>query len=215
MATIILNCAYVALVSASFARSLLWLRGVLVVAAVFLIAYGLVEDIASMVLWNIAIGGSHAIRLARDVLDRRRSRLDDQTKWIGERVFPGLEEHDLFALWSAGADRLGRDIPITVQGTPNSTVSLIIDGHVKVHRDRIPLAGLGPGDLVGEMSFAAEKTASADAAADGPVWLRCWSGEAIADLGKAHPLAARAFHQRVEQDLANKLEVHSQAATKR
>ena len=66
LAVVVLNAAYVALLASTFTRTITRLRAMLVLAAVAFVIYGLVEDIPSMVGWNIAIGSMHAWRIVRD-----------------------------------------------------------------------------------------------------------------------------------------------------
>jgi CRP-like cAMP-binding protein len=39
------------------------------------------------------------------------------------------------------------------QGTPAQELYVITDGAARVYRDRVPIAELGPGEVVGEMAF--------------------------------------------------------------
>ena len=67
IAVIVLNFAYIALLASTFTRNLTWLRVALVVASIAFAVFGLLEDILSIVLWNIAIGASHLYRIVRDL----------------------------------------------------------------------------------------------------------------------------------------------------
>lgn len=205
-ATAILNLGYVALVAASFTRAMIRLRTLLIAAAFLLAAFAAIENITSMMLWNAAIGTSHTVTLARELWLRKRQRLVDNEASLAEQTFPTLDDADLFAVWSAGTERLHRDAQLTTAGTQTDEVALVITGSVEIRRDSRVLARLTSGSLIGEMSFARDGVASADAFACGAVWLRVWTTESLARLAKTNPAASVAFTQLIQRDLANKLE---------
>jgi len=84
-------------------------------------------------------------------------------------------------------------------------VALILDGVVEVDRGSEPSVRLGPGTLVGEMSFVVGGAASAAARAVGHVRLREWQHERLETLEVLNPAASRALHRFIQRDLVAKV----------
>jgi hypothetical protein len=103
LAVLILNAAYVALLASTFTRAVVWLRAMLVLAAIAFILYGSLELILSMVLWNIAIGSMHVFRIARDYRQQRSVLLTLDEAATRDEFFLSLGDFDLHLFWCMGA----------------------------------------------------------------------------------------------------------------
>ncbi len=205
MSVLILNLAYLALVSSTFFRRVLWLRAMLVAGAIGFVAYGAINGITSMVVWNIIIGVLHGRQLLRFVLARRAVELSEEDERLRVALFPRLDRFDFHSLWSMGIDDEFVDVRLTVAGQPSHAVYLILDGIVEVRAGEAVVAELGPGALVGEISFVADGVASADTFTIGRVRVREWDQTRLATLDQLNPTAARALQLYIGQDLAKKL----------
>lgn len=204
-ADLILNLAYVLLIGGGLTRNILWLRTMLLLAAFGFITYGLVQDIPSMVAWNIVTGGLHGSRIVRTLRTRKLVALTASEAQIRDWLFPGMSEFDFNILWSMGAEVTYSEAMLIEQGTVPTTVSVITDGEVSVARDGEIFKRLGVGLLVGEMSFVSGEPAHASVIADDVVVVRQWNQRQLASLDQVHPQSAKAFQSLMTRDLVRKV----------
>jgi len=209
LATIALNCAYVTLVAASLTRRMVSLRTWMLGASVFFIGFGLIEDIPSMILWNIAIGGAHTFFLARSLWTGRK-RLEGDEAELAERLFPELDPSNRHALWAAGLTEHHERVHLTVEGMPTSRTLLLVEGEVEVRQSGQLVNSLQSGSLVGTSPAATGGVAFTDAITVGPVTVQSWTPASLDALAKKHPEAARAFNEFIQRDAASKLKAASE-----
>lgn len=201
--TIILNLAYIGLVSATFTRTILWLRGMLVAAAIGFVAFGLLTDLTSMVVWNVITGSLHTAQIVRYVRGRRGVVLSDEDEQIRSTLFPSLDRFDFFTMWSMGEETDYRDgSQLTTVGEPLSALGLLLDGEVDVRRAGESLNRITAGSLVGEVSLASGGSATADTFAVGAVRMREWQRQVLTTLDQLNPNAARALRTCISRELA-------------
>lgn len=204
-ATMLLNVAYLALVSSTMTRTIIWLRVALTGAAVLFVVYGLLTDNFSMVFWNSITGTLHSVQLVRHIRARMDVTIDDEDEAIHQTHFAELDDFDFYCLWSLGETVLFDDGEITVQGTRQDDLLILLEGVVEVRRDGEVITHLGPGDFLGEMSFVTGDLATAGSRAIGRVRARSWEHARVEALDELNPTAGRVFHRRIQQDLAQKL----------
>lgn len=204
LSTLVINVAYISLFASTFMRTLPRLRLFLVGAAVCLIVFGSMVGNWSMVGWNIVTGILNARQLVLHATRRRRTALSAEDEGFRHRWFPTMDALDFDSLWSMGENVRLEDETMIEFASENTTTSLIIDGEVEVRRGDESVR-LGPGALVGEMSFVAGRLASADVMAIGTVRIRQWSHQRLATLDQLNPSAAKEFHRFLERDLTGKV----------
>lgn len=203
---VVLNLAYVALVGATFTRTLDRLRGLLICGAICFVLYGLAADVASIVLWNIAIGGLHTFRAVRDALARRSVTLADDERRVRDELLPAVSDYDFYLLWSMGAERTYDNTTVIARGSVPDTVRLILGGAVRIEGDAVAKI-LRRGALLGEMSFVSGDAAIVDAVAVDLVTVREWEQRDLTALAQSHPPSAQAFQRLLERDLVAKTRV--------
>ena len=204
VAVLILNAAYVALLASTFTRTLIWLRAMLVLAAIAFIAYGTVESIPSMVIWNIAIGSMHLFRIVRDYRQQNSVALSDEEAAIRDEFFSELADFDFHMLWCMGASATITDEVVIHRGELPTVVSLVLDGTATIERNGVVERGVRRGGLLGEMSHVSGRPAEVTVTARGTLHLHQWDQRQLASLEQVHPASARAFRQLMTQDLAAK-----------
>lgn len=109
IALVVLNFAYLALVSGSIARRMLHLRFLLGLGSICFVLFGLLEGNFTIVAWNAVIGVMHAQQLTRLVLEQRRSQTSEKEDAIRMAHFPGLDRVEFRTLWSVGTESLLED----------------------------------------------------------------------------------------------------------
>lgn len=205
MADVILNLAYVALLAAAFTTTIGRLRVLLIVGACCFIIFGIATGIWSMIGWNVAIGGIHAFRMVRDQRQRSSVVLTAEECRMRDQLAPSTTDFDFHLIWAMGTEVLYNNRRIIRAGDCPPMVALISDGEVEI-RDPSgsALATLGPGSLIGEMSFVSGERSSADVHAIGIVTAREWDQRKLRALEQTHPPSARAFQQLISRDLIEK-----------
>ena len=175
------------------------------VASVAFVVFGIIEDILSIVLWNIAIGSSHLFRIVRDYRQQRSVKLTAQEQTERDEFFPELSDFDFHLLWCMGRDVHYEGQALLHAGELPDTVSLVLEGTAVVedtHGD--VLRSLSRGALVGEMSYVSGTAAGHDVRAQGAVAVKQWDQRQLASLDRLHPASARAFQDLVSLDLVAK-----------
>ena len=205
IAVIVLNFAYIALLASTFTRNLTWLRVALVVASIAFAVFGVLEDILSIVLWNIAIGASHLFRIVRDYRQQHSVKLTAKEQTERDEFFPELSDFDFHLLWCMGRDVHYEGQALLHAGKLPDTVSLVLEGTVVVEGNQgEALRNLNRGALVGEMSYISGTSAGHDVRAQGAVAVKQWDQRQLASLDRLHPASARAFQELISLDLVAK-----------
>ncbi len=203
--TLLLNIAYIILVTATFFRTVLKLRIGLIVAALGFITYGIVSGTASIAIWNSVTGSLHLFQVMKHLRARRAVEISVEDELLRKKWFPELDRFDFFSIWSLGESVLVANSQLTTEGDHPDAVSLVIEGVVEVRSSGTKLGVVEPGALLGEMSFLSGDGATADAYAVGAVRLRRWPNERLTALQHLNPEAAKAFHAFISLDLRRKL----------
>lgn len=203
-AVVILNIAYIALLLATLARTITWLRFVLVCASIAFITFGILEGIWSMVAWNVLIGGMHLYWVIADQFRERSVDLSGRQLAVRDEFFPALSDLHFHAFWMKGTKVVVTDEHLIHNGQRPTTVSLILDGIAVIERSGEIVCGVRRGALLGEMSLVSGQASEVDVLARGKLVMRQWDQRAITKLDKENPEAARAFRTLLSQDLAAK-----------
>ncbi|MGH1492781.1 MAG: hypothetical protein ACRBK7_25875 [Acidimicrobiales bacterium] len=169
------NLSYVALVVAAFCKSHNRMRLLLVFAAVCFIVYGALQNIASIVVWNIVTGALNLSRLAASGLSEARTALTTEEETLRQLLFPNLPPAEFLELWALGGDVYCVDeLLLEARSTPDRLL-LLVRGTVEVERDGEVVEVLHPGAVIGHLDPYPFSELAADWRAAGAVWLRSWA----------------------------------------
>ncbi len=204
-ATFVLNLAYFMLVSSTFTRRILWLRGALVVAGVTFVIYGFMADNWTMIFWNSVTSVLHAAQGFRFIKSQRSVQLAPGDEEIRETWFSTLGPFDFQSLWTMGETVEYADGTLAVEGQPQTMMVLVLDGSATVDVEGREVGLLQRGDLVGEMSFLSGTPASATVIPQGTVRVREWDQARLRTLDHLNPSAATAVRRLIQENLADKL----------
>jgi len=177
----------------------------LIAAAVVFIVFGTIEQIWTMVVWNIVIGSMHALRIVRDRRRERSVELDHQEQVLRDEFFPELSDFDFHLLWCMGEPATYTNEVVIEAGTVPQSVMLVTAGAAGVERNGERFVGVGRGGLLGEMSFVSDEPASTDVVAAGRLEVHSWDKRRLASLENVHPVGARAFGRLLDRNLTQKL----------
>lgn len=204
-ATFVLNLAYFVLVSSTFTRRILWLRGALVIAGVMFVVYGFMTDNWTMIFWNSVTSVLHAAQGVRFMQSQRHVQLSPEEAEIRTTWFPNVEPFDFQSLWRMGETVEYLDDVLTVEGAPQTTLMLILDGAATVDVEGREVGVLQRGDFIGEMSFLRGTLATATVTPRDSVRVREWDQATLHTLDHLNPSAATAVRRRIQENLADKL----------
>jgi hypothetical protein len=177
-----LNLAYVALLVGAFCASMNRVRVLLVLSAMLFVAYGSIQHIASLIVWNLVIGGLNLHRLMAGLWAEARVSLTAEQERHWRNLFSDLAPGDFQRLWELGSDVLCSDELLVETGLTPDRLYLLLRGTVHIRRGETVLDELGPGAIIGRAERTPFLSPSADWRAAGAVWLRSWS---LADLAEA------------------------------
>ena len=168
--------------SAYLLRDMLWLRVLLVCAAIVYIITGISVGITSMIGWNTAyllINLFHVIIL---LMDKSTINLPDETKHIYREVFDGMSTREFKKLVTMNKFEIVKNAQLFQEGEQTSRLLMLLEGKVDVVKSDKYITSLYPGDLIGEMSFMSKKTASASVYAVDDVLYAYWSHQDLEKL---------------------------------
>lgn len=207
MAEVVLNIAFALYVGASWLRSELWLRVVLMASSTCSTLVGILIASPSMVAWNAAFVVVMGARVARVWAQQRAVELSGEEAWIRAAVFPGLSDVSFHRLWQVGEDRVFAQSPLVAEGDVSDELMLVLSGAPVVRRQGETIATLWSGQFAGEMAFATNAPSNATVEPqDKPVRCRVWSASELRRLFADAPEIACGFEQAVSVDLISKLE---------
>ncbi len=191
--------------SAYLLGNILWLRILLVVAALFYIFSGVSLGITSMVGWNTAYLLINAYHVVLLLLEKSTINLPDNTKDIYQRIFSSMSTREFKKLITVNPMNAAKNDTLIVQGETTDKLFIIIKGEVQVSRSGQLIAVLVPGDLIGEMSFMSSEPASANAVATDHVQYTFWSHEDLEKLKHKNCAVYNKFISIIGRDLVRKL----------
>ena len=191
--------------SAYLLKDILWLRILLVFAAIVYIITGISLGITSMIGWNSAylvINLFHVIML---LLDKSTINLPDETKYVYHQVFEGMSTREFKKLITINKFEIAIDEQLFQEGKKTSKLMMLLEGKVDVVKSDKYVTSLYSGDLVGEMSFMSKDLASASVYAVDNVLYAYWSHQDLARLKIKNNDIYNKFINVIGQDLVKKL----------
>lgn len=204
-ATLVLNIAYAGLVGATFTRRILVLRSGLVAAGLLFVLYGVMTSNWTMIFWNSVTSILHGAQAVRYIRGQRAVELSDEDARIRATWFPDVEPFAFQSLWTMGETVQYEGGELAIEGQPQSTMMLVLEGSASVDVDGSEVGILQEGDLIGEMSFLSGSAATATVRPVGSVRVREWDQNRLRTLDQLNPAAAAAVRRRIQDNLAHKL----------
>ena len=207
MALLVGNLTYVVQLSSLLMRNIAWLRLLAIAAGVIKIIYRLffVPDPVS-VFWESTFLVVNLGQLALIWWENRPPTFTAEEQYFIDVVVPDLAAPDARILLNGGnwVD-LPEGAEVTTEGKRLDALIFIAAGEVRIERGGVAIAACGPGDFLGEMTYASGNPATATSIAVGP--LRCLRFERAA-LDKAQarrPVLRMALHASFNRNLIEKL----------
>ena len=204
-----LNLANVILVVGYSVRDILWLR--LLAAASSLIAlpyYFFLQPtpLRTPILWSILFAGINLYQSWRLYLERRPVKLTPEEEQVRHLAFPDLPPRKFLQVLDLGVwttEETGKRL--IENGRVLDTISLLVQGKVRVaHGERV-LGELTTGDLVGSALLMTGVPAEVDAVVSEPVKAVRWEVATLQKYLDANPETRIAMLRHLSRDLAKKV----------
>ncbi|HVT47605.1 MAG TPA: cyclic nucleotide-binding domain-containing protein [Vicinamibacterales bacterium] len=205
MLTVFVNVAYVLMLCAFLARDVLYLRGLLVVAQSIVVTYTWRNGVPLLSAWNATFVVINVTMVVQILRERRAVVLPDDLRLLYDRHFAALTPPEFLRWWRNGRRERVADAPLARAGEQPDALYFLIDGMVRVSRDRQPVADLPAGFFVAEMSLLTGDRANADVDAIGSVELMRWPVDALHELRRRDPAFWSRLQSVIGHDLVEKI----------
>lgn len=196
-------------------RDMAWLRAITILAASLTLPYFFAqsEPLYSAMGWQVAFIVINGVNLTVLLLERRPVQLTEAEQQLHITTFRTLTPREMLrVLKPAHWHRVEAGEYLIQQGEHLHQLMLIHQGCAEVRRDGNFRANVGPGDFVGEMSFATGQMTSADVIATEPVDYLIWKRVDLQRLYQKHPNLKDAMQGLLGVDMAQKLSRHGEGS---
>jgi CRP-like cAMP-binding protein len=209
-----LNASNVLYLASYVVRDILWLRGLTVVGGILAAAYFLLlPDVAwNAIAWIALFTLINVVQIVLLLVDRRPVQLSDDAERLHELAFSALTRRELAKLLAiARWESVAAGTRLVTRGEDVNRLMVVVSGRARVERSGHARAELGPGRLIGEMSFVTGKSPTADVVAVEHALIVSWPKDALQAFLAGNPELAVAVERVIGADLARKLEAASSA----
>ena len=203
-----IHAANVLLLLAYCVRDILWLRLFAVASAMIAIPYFALQPAPLWVPigWSALFASINLFQSWRIFVERRPVKLTPDEEMIRRLVFEDLPPRKVLQLLSVGAWTTVRSGERMIErGKSPETISLVVEGKVRIARNGQVLGELVAGNLVGSALLLSGVPADVDAVAIEPVRAFCWQIETLERYLVANPEVRIVVQRHLARDLAGKL----------
>ncbi len=189
-------------------RDILRLRILTVIAASSLITYYYfqAEPLLPAIYWNLAFIALNLYWIGRILLERRPVRLSEDEVQLCNMVFNSLTPQEMLKLLKLAH---WEDVPVgkwlVEAGKKVDRLCVIFSGRARVEAQGKPVTDLGPGELIGQMSFITNEPAAVHIVAAEPTRCVTWYKSTLKDFLSLHPDLRAAFQVVLGMDLSHRV----------
>jgi Cyclic nucleotide-binding domain len=203
-----LNLANVILVVGYSVRDILWLRLLAAGSSLIALPYFFLQPtpLRTPILWSILFAGINLYQSWRLYLERRPVKLTPEEEQVRRLAFPDLPPRKLLQALDLGvwtAEETGKRL--IENGRVLDTISLLVQGKVRVAQGERVLGELTTGDLVGSALLMTGVPAEVDAVVSEPVKAVRWEIATLQKYLDANPETRIAMLRHLSRDLAGKV----------
>jgi len=190
------------------ARDVLWLRILTFFGLGALVALQLTTNAMDLipVYWNAAFMAINGLHIAVLFWQRRPLRMTEEEAELREAVFSALSDQQFASLMRiANWGDVGVGGSILSEGDSSGRILVVTRGKAIVAKRGVPLADIGPGDFVGEISFLTMKPTTAAVVALESTTCAWWHGDVLRELLRTDANLGAAVRGILGVDVAIKL----------
>ncbi len=187
---------------------IVWLRVLTVIAASCLMPYYYFqpEPLLPAIYWNLAFIVLNLAWIWRILLERRPVQLSADEIQLCNLVFHSLTPREMLKLLKLAH---WEDVPVgkwlVEAGKKVDRLRVIFSGRARVEAQGKPVTELGPGELIGQMSFITDEPAPVHIVATEPTRCVTWYKSTLKDFLNLHPDLRAAFQVVLGMDLSHKV----------
>lgn len=201
LATVVVNIAYVSYIAAAVSRSVTWLRVFLTITSAIFVVFGILADIPSIVVWNVAFGGFNLWRLVSGQFRQRKLMLTDEERSLHHSRFGWASSDDFARLWHAGwPERYAAGDRIRHRKGVGDLV-LVVEGRVEIRSEGRLIDSYGPRRLIRETTLdLTNPSAPVRVVAAEATRLRRWTPARLDEVERAAPGTTMALWSMLTED---------------
>jgi CRP-like cAMP-binding protein len=160
--TVLANFAYVLMLIAFVTRDVLYLRSLLAFAQTVVVFYTWHNGVPIISAWNALYMAINVYMVVQILRERRAVVLPAELQVLHERHFAALTPAEFQRWWRQGRRETLDHGALARAGEKPESLTFLLSGAVRVHRDGERIAELPAGFFVGEMSLLTDRPATAD-----------------------------------------------------
>jgi len=205
--TVILqNLYYIGTAIGFIIKEIFWLRIVLIIAGLSMIARGIILQDYVIVFWMSLFALINLVQVIRIILEKKEVHINEEILDLYKEFFIDMSTREFMLFWKMGEERkLRKGQYICHDNVKIDEVIQIIDGTAVVKKNDNVVAHLPRGYFVAEMQYLMEESPSADVIAETDVRIIVWKHSKLARLKETYPNLYNKFHLILSKDLTYKL----------
>ena len=203
---IILNMGYALTFIALAIREVLWLRTTLTAAQISLFSFHyFYADNTSAAFWTAIFVIVNTYNIIKILLERRPKLIPDEIQDLYDGIFKNLNSNEFLYFWNMGIIKSVKDKYLIKSGDHQNNLLLVLSGTANVEVNETPIASLGRGSFIAEISFLSGEPASADVHATGELIFVAWNSERLKNLKHDNPSFWMKLQHALSEDLIKKV----------
>ncbi len=201
--------AYVLIVCSYLVKDMYWLRILAIGASVAMITFNYFvpeTPLWIMIRWNSVMLSVNLIQIFLLLRAKHLAVLSEEEKELHAAVFPGMSKVELKKLLRLGQwKEISAGQELAREGRILENLTLVYNGAASVFRNGNKIARLKDGDFIGEMSFMANRPASATVTAESPLRIIEWPTKALKGMLIRNPSMLISLQASLGSNMAQKL----------
>ncbi len=203
---ILQNLYYIGTAIGFIIKEIFWLRIVLIIAGLCMIARGIILQDYVIVFWMSLFAVINLVQVIRILLENKEVHIDEEILDLYNKLFSDMTSKEFMLFWKMGEERkLRKDQYICHDNVKIDEIIQIIDGTAVVKKNDKVVAHLSRGYFVAEMQYLMEENPSANVIAETDVRIIVWKHAKLKRLKETYPNLYNKFHLILSKDLTHKL----------
>jgi hypothetical protein len=203
-----LNIANVILLVGYSVRDILWLRLLAVASSLMAIPYFALQPtpLRTPIIWSALFAVINLFQSWRLFVERRPIKLTPEEDEVRRLVFPDLPPRKILEVLHLGVWTTEKTGERLIQsGKSLETISLVVQGKVRIARGERALGELVAGNFVGSALLLSGVPSDVDAVVIEPVRALCWEVTTLQSYLNANPETRVAMLRHLSRDLSGKV----------
>ena len=147
------------------------------------------------------------------MLERRPKIIPDEIRDLYEGIFRNLTTSEFLYFWNMGTIKSVTDGYFIHSGEKQNNLLLVLSGNAEVEVNGKPIASLGRGSFIAEISFLTGEPASADVHAKGEVIFISWKSDRLKNLQHQNSSFWMKLQHALSEDLIKKVNPQAKRAS--